>query len=85
MLRAFAKIVVEENEGHWTGWFNDLTQVVIGGEWPSDAIRKLLEPLGEVNFDAEGIVTVEEGTRDGHLEFLMPLVGFRRIPVPSVN
>jgi hypothetical protein len=28
---------------------------------------------------------VEEGTRDGHLEFLIPLAGLRRIPTPSVN
>ena len=84
-MRAFSKIIVEEQNGHWTAWFNDLPQVAIGGEWPSDAIRKLLEHCGEANFDAEGIVTVEDGTRDGHLEFLMPLLGFRRIPVPSVN
>ena len=85
MLRAYSKIIVEERDGHWTAWFIDLPQVAIGGEWPSDAIKRLLKHVGEENFHAEGIVTVEEGTRDGHLEFLMPLVGFRRIPIPSVN
>ena len=84
-MRAFAKIIVEEKGGLWTAWFKDLPQVAIGGDWPSDAIKRLLEHLGEQNFDAEGIIAVEEGTRDGHLEFLMPLLGFRRIPVPSVN
>ena len=84
-MRAFSKIIVEENGGHWTAWFKDLPQVAIGGEYPSEAIDRLLKHVGEANFDAEGIVTVEDGTRDGHLEFLMPLVGFRRIPVPSVN
>ena len=84
-MRAFSKVVVEEKEGQWSAWFEDLPQVAIGGEWPSDAIRKLLEHFGEQNFDAEGIIAIEDGTRDGHLEFLMPLVGFRRILVPSVN
>ena len=84
-MRAFAKIIVEENECQWTAWFSDLPQVAIGGEWPSDAIRKLLEHFGERYVDANGIVVVEDRTRDGHLELLMPLVGFRRIPVPSVN
>ena len=84
-MRAFSKIIVEEKDGQWSAWFNDLPQVAIGGEWPSDAITRLLEHAGEQNFDAGGIVAVEDGTRDGHLEFLMPLVGLRRIPVPSVN
>ena len=84
-MRAFSKIIVEEKNGQWSAWFIDLPQVVFSGEWPSDAIKRLLEHLGEQNFDAEGIVAVEDGTRDGHLEFLMPLVGFRRIPLPSVN
>ena len=84
-MRAFNKIIVEEKDGHWTAWFKDLPQVSTGGEWPAEAIKKLLEHIGTEHFDAEGIVAVEDATRDGHLEFLMPLVGFRRIPVPSVN
>ena len=84
-MRAFRKVIVEEHEGQWSAWFENLPQIAIGGEWPSDAISKLLEHLGEENFDAEGIIAIDEVTRDGHLEFLMPLVGFRRIPVPSVN
>lgn len=85
LMKAFAKLIVEENDGHWTAWFKDVPQVAMGGEFPSDAIRRLLEHLGEENFDAEGIVAVEDGTRDGHLEFMIPLVGYWRIPVPSVN
>jgi hypothetical protein len=57
----------------------------IGGEWPADAIRKRLEHLGENNFDSEEIIAVKDGTRDGHLEFMVPLVEIQRIPLPSVN
>ena len=84
-MRTFSKIIVEEQNGHWAAWFKDLPQVAIGGEFPSDAITRLLQHIGRVNFDAEGIVAVEEGTRDGHLEFLMPLVGYRQFPLPSLN
>ena len=84
-MRAFAKIIVEENDGQWSAWFKDVPQVGLGGEWPTDAIKRLLDHLGPENFHAEGIVTVEDGTRDGHLEFMIPLVGYWRIPVPSVN
>ena len=84
-MRAFAKIIVEENDGQWSAWFKDVPQVALGGEWPADAIKRLLEHLGAENFHAEGIVAVEDGTRDGHLEFMMPLVGFRRMPNPSLN
>lgn len=84
-MRAFGRIIVEQQGGQWTAWFTDLPQVARSGEWPSDAIRQLLEHIGVEHFDAEGIVSIDDCTRDGHLEFLMPLVGFRRIPVPSVN
>lgn len=84
-MKAFSKIIVEERDGHWTAWFEDLPQVALGGEWPSDAINRLIEHVGQEHFDADGIAAFQNGSRDGHLEFLMPLVGFRRIPVPSVN
>jgi hypothetical protein len=85
MMQAFSKIIVEEKEGHWTAWFDDLPQIATGGEYPCDAIKRLLQRLGEENFDAEGIIAVSDGTREGHLEFLLPLLGLRRIPAPSMN
>ena len=85
MLRAWSKIIVEEQDDHWTAWLEDLPQVAVGGEWPSDAIRQLIEHVGKENFYVEGIIAVDDGTRDRHLEFLMPLLGFRRLPIPSVN
>jgi hypothetical protein len=84
-MKAFSKLIVEERDGHWTAWFEDLPQVAFGGQWPSDAIRRLIKHVGQEHFNAEEIVAIEDCTREGHLEFLMPLVGLRRIPVPSLN
>lgn len=84
-MRAFAKVIVEEKHGQWSAFLMDLPQVAFGGEYPSDAIWRLLRHIGEHCFDVDEIAAVEDATRDGHLEFLIPLVGRRRIPAPSFN
>ena len=84
-MRQYLKINAEGSAESWTVWFEDAPQIAFSGEWPSAAIDKLLDPLGSDQFDNEGIMAVHEGTRDGHLEFLIPLIGRFKIPQPSVN
>ena len=84
-MRAFAHIIVEQHLGHWSAWFSGTTQVAYGGQWPADAIRRLLDAIGGNQFDAEQIVAIDEATKDGHLEFRVPYRDRWRIPVPSLN
>ena len=84
-MRAFAHIIVEQMHGHWSAWFSGTPQVAYGGQWPADAIQRLLDAIGGDQFDAEQIVAVDESIRDGHLEFRVPYRNRWRIPVPSLN
>ena len=85
MIRAFATIIVEGADDCWSAWFRDVPQVAIGAEWPAEAIQRLLSHFGDEDFDGEEIVVVDEDTREGHHEFLVPLRGRSRIPTPSIN
>lgn len=84
-MRAFAHIIVEQHLGHWSAWFSGTPQVAYGGQWPADAIRRLLDAMGANQFDAEQIAVIDEATRHGHLEFRVPFRDRLRIPVPSRN
>ena len=84
-MQAFAHIIVEEHLGHWTAWFSGTPQVAYGGEWPVDAIRRLLNALGGDEFDEMQITSVDEANKEGHLEFRIPYRARRPIPVPSRN
>ncbi len=84
-MRAFAYIIVEQLHGHWTAWFSDTPHVAFGGEWPADAIRRLLEAFGDNQFDTDHIDSVDDASTIDHLEFRIPYRDRRRIPVPSQN
>ena len=73
IMRAFAHIIVDQHDGHWTVW------------WPAEAVRRLLDALGSTQFDPEEIVAFDEATADGHLEFRVPYRNRWRIPAPSQN
>lgn len=83
-MAAYVHIIVTQSHDHWTAAYRETPQIGFGGEAPSDAIRRLLEFTG-ANVDVEGIVAIEDATRDGHLEFLIPRKGARKIPAPSMN
>ncbi len=81
---AYVHIIVTQADDHWSAAYRETLQVGFGGEIPSVAILRLLEFTG-ANVDVEGIVAIEEATRDGHLEFLIPCRESHRIPIPSMN
>lgn len=84
-MRLYTKIIVEERQGHWSASFADRPSVAFGGEWPSQAIFRLLEAWGAEQFDESEILACEDATQEGYLEFLIPLSGRIRIPQPSLN
>lgn len=84
-MRKLVKIIAEQTGNQWSVWFDDLPQISFGGEMPADGIRQLLAHFGAEQFEEVKISAVDEGTREGHLEFVIPLRYHRRIPSPSVN
>jgi len=80
-MRAFVHIVVDELHGHWSASFSGMPHVGYGGEWPADAVRRLVEAIGSADLDTDNIVAVEDATRNGHLEFLVPYRTRCRFPV----
>lgn len=79
-------LIVEEHGGQWTAWVKGEPEIGYGGEWPADAIRRLLRDSGWDEFNPEEIVSVDASTREGHLEFLIPSSSRWQYPVePSLN
>ena len=83
-MRAFAHVLVYNVDGHWSASFSGTAEISFGGADPADAIRRLIGATS-ADLDVEQIVAVEDATRDGHLEFLIPYNHRWRIPVPSPN
>ena len=81
----FVHIIVEQRDGHWSAWFSGRPQLSCGGQWPAQAIQRLLDGHGGNEFDAEEIVSLDDATNDGHLEFLVPSRHRLRIPRTSLN
>jgi hypothetical protein len=82
-MAALFHVIVERLHGHWSAWLAGTPQVGFGGEWPAQAIERLLE-AHDIPVDATAVIAVESAARDGHMEFLIPgLVS--RIPMPSLN
>lgn len=84
-MRVFSHIIVEQRDGHWSAWFSGQPQIACGGQWPAHAIQRLIDGFGGVKLDGEEIVAVEDATRDGHLEFLVPSRSRWKMPVVSMN
>ncbi|WP_010581956.1 hypothetical protein [Schlesneria paludicola] len=84
-MKKLVTIIAEQADNQWSVWFADLPQVSFSGDMPADGIRRLLAHFGADQFDEEKISAVEDETREGHLEFVIPLRYHRRIPAPSVN
>ena len=88
----FRVIVERISSNEWSAWFHGFPLVFFTGELPSQAIQTLLECIGG---DTSWIQTVDDLTRDHHLEFDIPstdrfadLPAFIQrfgIPNPSAN
>lgn len=85
MTRTYVKIIVEQAESNWSAWFEAHAQNPISCTSPQMAIALLLRYFGDKNFDIPGLYEVEGAFREGHLEFMIPLMGRKRIPPPSAN
>jgi hypothetical protein len=55
------------------------------GQWPSDAVQRLVDALAGSQLDTDRIVTIDDAARDGHLEFLIPYRNRWRLPDVSLN
>lgn len=58
-MRAFSHIIVEQRDGHWTAWFSGQPLVACNGQWPAQAIQRLINRFGGVALDGEEIVAVD--------------------------
>ena len=84
-MRKFVLVIAEQIEGGWSVWFANYPQTKFGGKMPAEGLIRLLEHCGFDQFDTDGVVPIENATRDGHLEFMIPLRHNRFIPFPSAN
>ena len=62
-------IICERLHGHWSAWFIDSPETAFGGEWPADAIERLVATVPEL--DAEKIVADHEQSTDTRLVFVI--------------
>ena len=86
IMRAYARIIAEQQSAdHWTAWFADLPQMSASGEWPSEAVMKLLELFGSNEFETDETSSIDDATTEQHIEMRIPFKRLRRIPVASVN
>ncbi|MDB5344315.1 MAG: hypothetical protein JWP89_2692 [Schlesneria sp.] len=82
----WATIVVEQLHGHWSAWFKNEPEIGFGGEWPSQAIERLLDARDRELYNTNEVYTIEDQARDGHLEFRIRVVGGDdEFPRPSMN
>ena len=79
------KIIVEKHDGHWSAWIDVVPEVAFGGEWPSQAIEKLIDHFGREKFDIENMAAIDAQTTIAHQVFRIPIGRLRVIPVPSLN
>lgn len=83
-VRLYLRIICEDEHNQWTAWFEQTPQVAASGEYPAEAVDNLLEIYANM-LEADEISSCDAGTREGHLELLIPVANWRRIPIPSIN
>ena len=65
-MRVYTKIIVEQQSAeHWTAWLADYPCLSAGGEWPADAIKRLLLTFGDEEFETDEISAIEKGLVTG--------------------
>jgi hypothetical protein len=71
-MQAFAHVIAESNDGSWSAWFRHEPSVVSRGEDWAHAVAVLIDVHGSPKLKWNQIIAVEETTREGHAEFLIP-------------
>lgn len=84
-VRTFCKIIAELSNRRWSAWFPQVSEIQLSGTKPVDAICKLLRYFGEHQFEASKIHVLHYGCYDGHLEYMIPMLNDRRIPISTAN
>lgn len=88
-MRSFparVRVIVEQTRpGRWSASFAGVPAIAASGKSSRQAIERLFSLVGDAVLNVDEISSIDDATRDGHLEFRIPLLNRRLIPVPSVN
>ncbi len=85
-MQTFAHVIAEWNYGRWTAWFSHEPDTVCGGHDWACAVAILIDVHGSPRLRWQQLVRIEEKTRDGHAEFLVPYVScLHQTKVVSLN
>ena len=85
-MKMSVHIVCEQQAiDHWTAWHADTPQIAVGGEWPSQAIERLIDMFPPGELEPALIRAIAESSRTGHLEFEIPFRWARHVFRQSVN
>jgi len=76
-MRDYVHIAVDYLNGHWSASYMGRPEVAFDGQNATEAIQRLIDATDN-GLDGNDIVALEESTRDGHLEFLIPHVEWWR-------
>lgn len=81
MIRFYSKIIVEQSKDGWLAWIQDLPDSKFSGETPHHAMGRLIARFGEDQFQSAEISAVDHVVIEGHLEYMIPLRNYCRVPV----
>lgn len=85
-MRSYVRINIEQqNAEHWMAWFAETPQLAAGGPIAADALARLLLLFGHEDFEVADTSSIEAAARPGHVEVVIPLRRWLRMPRPSVN
>ena len=85
-MRSYARIVVEEQDvNQWTAWIVGSADLAVQGRSLGNALTNILLEFGVEEFEVKNLSMDRDATREGHLEFCVPLRRRRQIPVTSSN
>ena len=62
-------IICQRTNNHWSAWFEDSPETAFGGEWPADAIERLVATAP--GLDVERITADHEQSSDDRLVFVL--------------
>ena len=82
-MQAFAHVIAESDQGFWSAWFSNDPNVVCRGDDWAHAVAVLIDVHGSPKLKWNQIIAVDETTREGHAEFLIPYFSTRRRPISN--
>ena len=62
-------IICQRTENHWTAYFADSPGTAFGGEWPAEAIQRLVATVP--GLDVESLAADHEQSSDDRLVFVL--------------